>query len=370
MREIDLLPIGRDANKPGGAEWRISSSPALQGLPEHLSSKTDLYQATITLSGPGINHEATVFCDDKKALKNLEEYFKANSVNVGQVVGVSVGEAIPNITYIIGNGLKIEDERIGELGLPYEGIHDINGKNFVAVGKSSVGTFKSLVIGALSGIQANQKDDLPVHSSILVNPDGQAVAISGRGNTGKTTTLLMLQEHLLRRGYKVITDDWAFIGESDRKISPVDFLAGIREESFPGLLGEQPTKAMLAVIEKLKTSLKEGGGIPLSVFDIFGLENTSLTGTLRAVIFTSVVPRPNEILFEPIGTSDQMGARLRSDAYHSPTIPRKIGEDDLPSRYCNLVKELKCSYLYTRAQNKDRLKQAEMVLKWMDQIGV
>lgn len=243
----------------------------------------------------------------------------------------------------------------------------INWVTYLAVGRNSVGTFKSLVIGAMSGKIASMKPELPVHSAIVVSPDGEATAISGRGNTGKTTTLLSVYEKLSEKGFKVITDDWAFINERDGKITPVDYLAGIRPASIPGLRGDAPSEFMQKLLARLETSLKSETGTPSSIFDLFGDTNIGGTGTLRSILFTNINELPEGLqskLFTPIDDNRSMGFRLRDDAYHAPNINGE-NDTDLIARYQNVTTKMECGYIYTRTDKSDRQKQASMIAEWI-----
>lgn len=366
MKEIDIIPIGRDANKPGSADWRMTPEN-LESVHHKLAKNIELQTETVSLGAHGT---ADVSCDDGRALEGLVEYFNANMEASRGVLSLEKpnDQERPHITYLVGSGLRLGRENLGQSGLPYEGIYDSEGKYFVAVGRNSIGTFKSLVIGAISGIVASETSSLPVHSAIVASPDGKAVAISGRGNTGKTTTLLAAYEELINLGYGVLTDDWAFINENTLAVTPVDFLAGIREDALPGLHQANPTSFMSELIDKmLKKSKKGDKNIPLAIQEIFGEEHTRLEGILTSVIFTSTTPiseADENILFEAIEQPVNMGKRLRSDAYHAPEIPAtKSG--DLSTRYGMLSDRLRSAYVYTRAQDQDRLKQVDMIVGWI-----
>ncbi len=370
MSQIEFTPIQSEKNKPGTADWRSANSgQLLGGLHTALGEAMPMYSAVVTL-GKGAPLQAEVFCDNKEALDSLVNYMDSNfeaGARMHTRETIEVDPEVSKISYLTTRGIIVGDDRIGEAGLPYEGIYDQSGNNYLAVGRNSIGTFKSLVIGAMSGKIASKKPELPVHSAIVISPDGEATAISGRGNTGKTTTLLSVYEKLSEKGFKVLTDDWAFINEHDGRVIPIDYLAGIRPESIPGLRGDAPSEFMQELLARLESSLKSESGTPSSIHDLFGDNNIGGTGTLRSILFTNV----NELLdgsqsklFTPIDDSRSMGFRLRDDAYHSPSIH---GEEqaDLLTRYQNVTTKMECGYVYTRADKSDRQKQASMVAEWI-----
>lgn len=370
MSRIEFTPRQPDKYKPGSADWRpANSGQLLEGLHTTLGDTIPMHNAVVTL-GKSAPLQAEVFCDNKETLDSLVNYMDSNfEVGARTHTGeeIDVDQSISKISYLTTRGIIVGEDTLGEAGLPYEGIHDQAGNNYLAVGRNSIGTFKSLVIGAMSGKIASTNPELPVHSAIVISPDGEGTAVSGRGNTGKTTTLLSVYEMLSEKGFKVLTDDWAFINEHDGRISPIDYLAGIRPESIPGLRGDAPSNFMQELLARLELSLKSENGTPSSIYELFGDSNIGGTGTLRSILFTNVNELPDNSqskLFIPIEDSQSMGFRLRDDAYHAPHIHGNE-QVDLITRYQNVTTKMECGYVYTRADKSDRQKQASMVAEWI-----
>ncbi len=372
---IETIPLNLTDERPGTADWRRSSNDDAVSAAIDYFVERDLYQSTTDIIVDNKGVKADVFTDDPKMKTELDEYFKLN--NALRVQYTDDQEVEPShsirIIYLTDNGVNLGGESIGVSGLPYEGLYDGAGKNFLAAGRKTIGTYKSLVIGAMSGVLASNYDMLPVHSAIVQAPNGNSVGFSGRGNTGKTTSMLSVFERLANVGFKIVTDDWAMIDETSRRIYPVDYLVSVRPESIDGLKSinsddwtKELTQKVIS-IEQYQNKIK-----PLSVPEAFGANMVGEGGVLKAVVFTSLRKLFEDkdgvnipVNFQAVDTPSSMGVRLRDDAYHAPEItPSVKTQHPLDYRYTTLSGQLACSLVFTRADDSQRKEQTEQMSDW------
>lgn len=371
----EAIPLNLTVESYGSADWRVAQNN--DEINELLDVAMDrgLFESSAQIAIAGTSVEARVLTDDARMKVELDEYFNLNNALRDQQLGdVPLGiQKKVRILYLTENGLKLEDDTIGESGLPYEGLHDTGGENFVAVGRKSIGTFKSMVIGALSGVLAHERHMLPTHAAIVVSPNGACVGFSGRGNTGKTTSLLSTYERLVDKGFRIITDDWSMIDEHDATVHPVDFLVSVRPESLEGLRSvyssgwiEDLTKRVIT-FEKEKSKSK-----PAGIAEVYGADMVGESGVLRGIIFTSLkklfldteerthIP----VNFKSVSDTKLLAHRLRDDAYHAPEIGSGAGKP-LLRRYEALIDGMKCALVYTRAGDSHRKAQANQMAEWV-----
>ena len=307
----------------------------------------------------------------------LDSYFNKNDTEAERL-GVrydAVHEKRMSIAYVTRYGVSIAGDRIGESGLPYEAVHDGVGDVAISTGRTSIGTFKSMVIGGLSGVVARKERLIPVHAAIASSPELQSIAFSGRGNSGKTTSMLGSYGHLMDRDFKVVTDDWAFIDEENLSIHPVDLLAAVRPESIEGLESIHGRKWVRQLLGRAVDFCEgDSKSEPVALSDIYGEDFTTVEGTLAAALFTSVNPLYERVagIDRPVLTKRSsapraLGEQLRG-AYHSPSLVPKEGEPKLERRYDDVTGQLECSQIYTRTSNANRTEQAQQVSNWIDEV--
>lgn len=373
---LHQVPLNLTLERPGSADWRSPISPeAPAEVVDYLAERTE-YHAEVEVTVAGESLAADVFTDDEAMNAELQEYFKLNTALREQngITGGTVIEARPKIVYLTENGLNIDGDVIGQAGLPYEGLFDAEGHAFVAAGRKSIGTFKSMVIGAMSGVLAARRPMVPTHAAIVQTPDGRCAGFSGRGNTGKTTSLLSTFERLKSSSFRVVTDDWSMIDERTREVHPVDFLVSIRPESLPGLADiytsdwvDDFTTRVLD-FEKSKSKSK-----PLGISDVYGEASVGATGVLESVVFTSLtklfLDEDGEhvaVNFKEVEQAATMGHRLRDDAYHAPELQPEFTHEDFETRYRHLAGNLACALVFTREEGPARQEQAQKMANWIE----
>lgn len=127
MRQMEFTRIQPEEYKPGSADWRLANNDQLlQGIHTSIGEAIPMHGAVVTL-GKGAPSKAEVFCDNKDAIDSLVNYMGTNfdagtRMQIGEPI--QVNPEISKISYLTTSGIIVGDERIGEAGLPYEGIHD------------------------------------------------------------------------------------------------------------------------------------------------------------------------------------------------------------------------------------------------------
>ncbi len=359
---VAFIPVGKRAYLDGTAEWIPEPHDgAARAAFEAARDLHNTYSCITCLDLLETRYNIEIVTDNLGLSRDITRYFKVNQENLPVTAAPTNAKQI-QIVYMTKTRPSINGVTVGNSSMPYQGVYEDNGQYFAVGGKVSLGTLKSVVIGAASGVALSIAPYLPLHSSIIAAPNGNAVAISGRGNTGKTTNLVAAFQTLRPHGFSVVTDDWSLVSEESlHRITPVDMLVGVRPEAVEGIVAACDY-APLSETQRnlLHAAAKDACGMT-SVRDVYGCSPV-LAPVLKAVIFTDQRPAENgESYYITDDLPFKPGRRLRDDAYHAPNISNEA----LDPRYDRLIDGLRLARIYTKLAHSCRSEQAKAIAGWI-----
>jgi len=229
---VSIFPIDIGSGKDKlASRWKLFANKFhLVDILESIQKNIKIYDKQICIRFGSINLSAKVYCNDENLLFMLTEYFKALSITERENVCepfLKTNSIV--LIYLADLGLIIDNICIDSSNAPYEGVYNRSEDLYIVSGNQTVGTFKSVLFGCLSSLLFTH-NLIPVHSSVIVSPNDKCILFSGRGNWGKSTTLIAVMSYLKDFDFKVLTDDWAIVSEKDKKIYCMDSMVTLRQE--------------------------------------------------------------------------------------------------------------------------------------------
>lgn len=312
-----------------------------------------MYKAICDIVVNQLAYPVEFVSDDQALVDGAIRYHEQNN----QLLPPATGRHAQPITIFYST---TDDIVSGELTLaaqdsPYVAAASRDGHTVLASGKVSVGTLKSIAFGIVTSVACYGTRYVPLHASIGYVPQTDdiqsAIAISGRGNWGKTTNMVSVK--IKNPQLQVVTDDWSLIDVDTREIVPVDMMVAIRPEAVEGIeaaIAPENPPAYLREAEK-------DSGRLYSVADIFGAP-TSTKIRLDEILLTD--KRESKCDNLSVYTTDGLDAlwRIQDDAYHSPDI-----DDDYQDKYRCLVEQVQVSAISTVVALPNRQSQLENISK-------
>lgn len=349
------------------AEWRrLKSNLPIPSIVADMSSVCDLQVRRVELILNYGRCVASLYSNRPELLDLLQQHLAL--ANQGQTLPESVPAAEMTLFYLVDFEIDWDGEMLRASGSHYEGAVSSDNSVFVVAGAPTLGVLKSVVFGCWSS-RFLLDGWYPAHCSALVAPNGQAVAFFGRGNWGKTTSLLACLGELAVRGFRALTDDWALINEHGA-MRCFDTVMAIRPQVVTGIRASLSTEWSETVFRRFSEWGYFDSKKPhLPLNGALGPDSVACEANLSGCVVLRS-EQGQEWSFRDSYPDDRAtsGSEIARFAYHCPEAAGVSDRHNVSAFYDGLLEKTALSFLNCRVPDGERGVQLKSLCAWVIQV--